>query len=429
MPRETKNDGKDGRTVTVGLDGVPYPLLSSLIDQEITPKMGKLAREGTFREMRSSLPAISSVSWSSIITGENPGTHGVFGFTEIIPGTYTLSFPNFLSLQASPFWTREGQRRRVIINVPFTYPAQELNGALISGFVAPELEKAVYPKKLLPKLKEMDYKIDADSGKAHKSKELFLEELFDVLEARIETYRWLWDKYEWDDFYLVFTGTDRLMHFFWDSFAGEGDYGEEFFAFFSRIDEALGEIYSRLEDGDLFTVISDHGFESVRSAVNLNTYLAKEGLLEVESAAEGNLNYNDLTPSTEALVLDPGRVYLHKKDRFPAGSVKEEEEERLIGELEEAFAQLRYEGEKVIEEIFHKEEIYSGKRLDRAPDLLLLEKEGFDLNGGLGKEEVFSSEPFTGKHSYPDAIFLQNRELEIEGDISVEDVLTLSGLD
>ncbi len=79
------------RTVLIGIDGVPYHLLETLSDQNIMPNLKDLRKQGLFTQMLSSIPEISSVSWSSIITGNNPGKHGIYGFNDMIPGTYTTS--------------------------------------------------------------------------------------------------------------------------------------------------------------------------------------------------------------------------------------------------------------------------------------------------------------------------------------------------
>lgn len=200
------------KNIIIGLDGVPYGLVEQYCDRGITPNLNQIINNGTFRKMKSTLPAISSVSWSSIITGDNPGQHGVFGFTDLIPNTYTISYPNFKSLQSRPFWHQDTSGRHVILNVPFTYPAKPLNGKLVSGFVAPELEKAVYPDDLLPDLREIDYRVDVDSRKGHQSKELLLDKLFEVLETRERALDLLWEE-NWDVFTYVITSTDRLMHF------------------------------------------------------------------------------------------------------------------------------------------------------------------------------------------------------------------------
>ena len=72
------------RTILIGLDGVPFELLSDLAETGVMPNTKRLISSGTFRKMQSSIPEVSSVAWSSMITGTNPGTHGIFGFTVIL---------------------------------------------------------------------------------------------------------------------------------------------------------------------------------------------------------------------------------------------------------------------------------------------------------------------------------------------------------
>ncbi len=205
------------RVVIIGLDGMPYRLIRDLADNGTMPNIKALIEEGNFKQMASSIPEISSVAWSSVITGKNPGEHGIYGFTDFIPSSYSISFPNFNSLKAPPFWERRENGRSVIINVPSTYPAKAMNGILISGFVALKMEKAVYPPSVLPELEQMGYRLDVDSDKAHKSMDLFLKDLDQTLKARISAYRYFWNKMDWQTFMLVFTGTDRLSHFLWEA--------------------------------------------------------------------------------------------------------------------------------------------------------------------------------------------------------------------
>ena len=72
------------RTIVIGIDGVPFGLLDDLTEKGIMPNFAELkgGDEGVFTPMKSSIPDISSVSWSSVITGKNPGEHGIYGFTE-----------------------------------------------------------------------------------------------------------------------------------------------------------------------------------------------------------------------------------------------------------------------------------------------------------------------------------------------------------
>lgn len=270
------------RTIIIGLDGMPYRLIKDLASHDVMPNTKRIIEQGTFRQMESSIPEISSVAWSSVMTGVNPGRHGIFGFTDVPDGTYRLSFPNFNDLKASPFWNHEGNGRSVIVNLPFTYPAPSLNGVLIAGFVALDLKRATHPPSLIPKLNEMDYRIDVDSSTAHKSMDLFLKNLDRTLNARIAAYRYLWDKEDWQTFMLVFTGTDRLGHFLWDAYEDSSHkHHSAFLDHLHKIDEVVGEIAGRIAEDDLLIMLSDHGFESSGAEVQMNFILSQEGFLKV----------------------------------------------------------------------------------------------------------------------------------------------------
>lgn len=413
----------EGRNVIVGLDGVPPDLMRKLADGGVMPNFASLMEEGEFGLMESSIPAISSTSWGTIITGCNPGEHGVYGFTDVIRGTYTLSFSNFLSFKRPAFW-QNGGRSHVILNVPSTYPAQELDGCHVSGFVSPNMEKAVYPSSLLDKLKEMDYRIDIDADKGHKSERLLFKELFDTLEARIRAYRYLWDEYDWRTFMLIFTGTDRLEHFLWDAYEEEDhEYHEKFLEFFERIDGELGEIDSRLDEEDSLIMLSDHGMERVKFNVNINAFLEDRGYLEL-SDDEEKQKYNRIEEDTKAFALEHGRIYLNRKSRYPRGSVNDEEIDEIVNQLKKDLKDLEKDGEKVVSEIWERGEIYHGEQIEKAPDLVLVPNTGYNLRGKLS-DEVFEESPFTGMHSRNAFLYYRGDNAKLPKNPNVEDVVPL----
>ncbi len=413
----------EGRNVIVGLDGVPPALMEEFVDEGEMPNFASLKEEGEFSSMESSIPAISSTSWGTIITGRNPGEHGVYGFTDIIEGTYTLSFSNFHSFKEPAFWQENGERY-VILNVPTTYPAQELNGCHISGFVSPKMEKAVYPESLLEKLEEMDYRIDVDADKGHKSERLLFKELFDALEARIRAYRYLWDEYDWTTFMLVFTGTDRLEHFLWNAYEdSDHDYHEKFLEFFGRIDEVLEELDGRLDEKDNLVILSDHGMEGVKFNVNLNAFLEEEGYLNL-SGDESKRKYNRIEEGTKTFALEHGRIYLNRKDRYPKGPVEKGEDGEIIERLKKDLLGLEKNGEKVASDVYEREEIYHGKEIEKAPDLVLVPESGYNLRGKLS-DETFEESPFSGMHNGEAFLYGKGDKINLPDEPTVEDVVPL----
>ena len=395
-----------GKTVIIGLDGVPFGMLKDFAEAGVMANTAELISRGIFKKMYSSIPEISSVAWSSMITGQNPGQHSIFGFIDLFPDSYKMRFPNFADLKSPPFWDQR-QNKSIIINVPSTYPVKDMNGVHISGFVSIDFEKSVHPKSLIPKLNDLDYRLDVDSQKAHTDLNLFLEDLDETLTARIKAAEYLWDYIDWQTFMLTFTGTDRLMHFLWDAYEDKDHkYHDAFLEHFRRIDQAIGEIYSKLAENDVFLMLSDHGFEKLEKDVYVNHLLASEGFLTFRPNTEPKLV--NIDSATKAFVLDPARIYINQKGKYPAGSIEVNDKDACVGELESLFQSLQIDGRKVIKHIYRKQDIYAGPYVDDAPELVLIAERGFNLKGAMAAQELTRKGPFTGKHTYEDAFLLLN---------------------
>jgi predicted AlkP superfamily phosphohydrolase/phosphomutase len=301
---------------------------------------------------------------------------------------------------------------------------------LVSGFVSPVLEKSVYPKNYLKVLKKLNYKSDVKSEKAHTNMDSFTEDLFSTLKSHIELYRYLWKKEKWDIFMFVFTGTDRLMHFLWQAYVDEAHkYHPVFLEYFEQIDEVIGEIHGNLKNDDIFLMFSDHGFEKLDKDVYINRLLQKNDFLKLNNSYE----INSINTQTGVFALDPARIYINLEGKYPQGGVKPEEREGWIERLEDLFNSLEADGKKVINKIYRKEAIYSGRYLDFAPDLVLLSNSGFNLRASLSSQEIVSKSIFTGKHTYYDAFLLakdsRDRVKPNYSEIDrIEDIITKIGL-
>ena len=394
--------GED-KTVIIGLDGVPFGMIKNFAETAVMPNTERLISDGVFKKMQSSIPEISSVAWSSMITGENPGRHGIFGFMDLHDGSYKMRFPNFNDLKASPFWD-QWQGKSVIINVPSTYPVHEMNGVHISGFVSIDYEKSIHPKSLVSKLQKMDYRLDVDSQMAHSSMDLFLSDLDKTLEARIRAYRYLWQNEDWQTFMFVFTGTDRLMHFLFDAYEDKDHkYHNVFLEHFNKIDRIIGEISDRLGDNDLLIMLSDHGFERLDYDVYVNYLLREEGFVQFKDGQD--ISLNNICYGTKAFALDPARIFLNIKGKFPCGTVEPSESEEVLSRLEELFGELKIDNRKVVRDIYRKEQIYSGPCCEKAPDMILVAEEGFNLKAKMNAQMLVEKGIFNGKHTQ-DTAFL-----------------------
>ncbi len=397
------------RVVVIGLDGVPCSLLRDFCLQGIMPQTAELLKKGHLCSMKASLPEISAVSWTDFMTGTNSGQHGIFGFTDLKPATYEMRFPSFNDVRVSTLWDELGQRgkKSVIINQPATYPARPLRGFMISGFVALELAKAVYPPAEIRRLEKIGYVIDVDTASARANHEVLWTDLKKTLHSRQKAWELYWAE-DWDYFELVITGTDRLHHYMWKAgFDPQHPRHEAFLDYYRRLDEFIGQIasaFSTLTGSlDHLFLLSDHGFCELKKEVYLNAWLREQGWLSFSTPEPKSLN--DISSSSLAFALDPNRIYLHLKGKFPQGKLDLKERERWREEIRQGLLELTYSGQKVIREVLRAEEVYTGPWVEHGPDLIALSHHGFDLKGSIKKKDVFLDSDLEGMHTHDNAFF------------------------
>ena len=409
---------KKQKTLVIGLDGVPYPLLKDLAANGTMPNVAKLIELGNLSKMKVTLPEISAVSWPSFMTGANPGMHGIFGFLDPKPDSYDVRFPNFRDVKVPTFWDRMGEKKKrsIVINQPSTYPAHEIPGILVSGFVALSLKKSVFPPRVLDGLEGIDYEIDIDTRQAREDHDYLMESLDSTLAGRLRAVDLFWTKEDWDYFQVVVTGTDRLHHYLWSAYDDSSHkYHDAFLDYYSKVDSFIGEMYGRFaevsgrsHEGEGFFMLSDHGFCGIEQEVRVNNWLVENGFLSFESDAPGSLE--DIAESSKAFVIDPGRIYLNRKGRFPKGSVDDASAEAILDELKSGLSALTFEGKPVIERVFERDEVYSGPESAKGPDLIPVGNHGFDLKGTIKEADLFGRTNLTGMHTWDEAFFWSLKE-------------------
>ncbi len=157
--------GRFKRVVILGLDGLDHALTERMLAEGKLPHLAALRTQGCFRPLRTTLPAISPVAWSSFQTGTNPGKHNIYDFLTPDPVTYRPKLSSveirpprrFLRLgklrvplgradvrllrKSQPFWKYLSDRRvfSSILRVPITFPPERLRGVLLSAMCAPDL--------------------------------------------------------------------------------------------------------------------------------------------------------------------------------------------------------------------------------------------------------------------------------------------------
>lgn len=405
-----KGGGLDAKTLIIGLDALSFSLARRLCQDGIWSNLKPIVESGNCLGISSELPEVSPVNWTSFFTASGPEQHGVYGFTYIDPETYRLGITDFSCVRAETVWDRLGSagQSSKIINLPCTYPAPSLKGMLISGFLAPDLEKSVYPGALYPILSESGYKLEADTRQGLSNPEALLRELHQTIASRIKALDMFWPDMAWDMFILVFTELDRLGHFLFDALTDERHrLHRECMELLRALDRAVGETLDRfreIPEPKRLMVVADHGFGLLQTEVDVNALLRFGGFLELKRAPANELDVSCLDESSRALALDPGRIYIHDRDRFARGRVNNLERASIVREIKSLLEGLTYQGQKVMERVYWKEEIYpDGKGFP--PDLLCVPRPGFDLKAKFDRREVFGHFGRTGTHRPEDVFF------------------------
>src|SRR5690349_6372421 len=75
------------RVIVVGLDGADWQLLDRYRAKGAMPELDRLVREGRSGVLRSLVPPLSPLVWTTIATGVSPLQHRILDFTRFDPAT------------------------------------------------------------------------------------------------------------------------------------------------------------------------------------------------------------------------------------------------------------------------------------------------------------------------------------------------------
>src|SRR3990172_2947263 len=97
------NERRTPKVMIVGLDSAPISLLMKWGKEGRLPTIGRLIREGASGTLLSTTPPITPPAWTSLLTGVNPGKHGIYGFTHPA-ADYLFNYTNGGWRKAKTLW-------------------------------------------------------------------------------------------------------------------------------------------------------------------------------------------------------------------------------------------------------------------------------------------------------------------------------------
>jgi len=456
------------RVLVIGLDGATLDLIRPWAAAGHLPHLARLLEEGSSGKLMSTIPPVSPAAWSSFITGKNPGKHGVFDFTVRDFRGYGMrvalrpSEPTLWGLLSA-----QG-RHVCVVNVPQTYPPEKVSGYMVTGLGTPSARIFTYPAELTQALRKENYRFTTEALLQRDGTAAFIKDTYQVAEKVTDTALCLMSRLDWDFSTVVLRLTDQIPHYFWHwmdelhpaHHPSDTLHSKAVLHCYQKADDLVGKLITAVADRDTTVlVVSDHGFGSLHKDVYLNEWLRQQGLLKLRSyltlralfmwflqrlgltrtqvghtlahlglhwlrgalrdglGVWGEIFPQDNRPHLAELVdWDKtraysvgyiGQIYVNLVGRDPGGVVapgREYEQFRteLIGRLLKMVDPE--DGQRVVDQVLRKEEIYSGRFLPEAPDLLILmrglsyiTRQSYEL---AVRHQVFAAPPMqeTGGH-------------------------------
>jgi len=185
---------------------------------------------------------------------------------------------------------------------------------------------------------------------------------------------------------FIFDTSDRMQHMFWITrdekhplysreFADK--YGHVIPDMYKDMDRVLGKVLAKIDDKTALLVLSDHGFNTFRRAVSLNTWFIQNGYMKLKD----NQPYNEEAlmskaidwSQTKAFAVGFASIYFNVKGREAEGIVDPKDVPALAEEINRKLRDMRdpKDNSPVVRNVYATSEIYRGPEVKNAPDMIV----------------------------------------------------------
>lgn len=413
------------KVILIGIDGATPDLIDNWIIQGKLENFRKLKEKGVWGKLKSTTPPFSAPAWASIVTGCNPGKHGIYGFEST--GTLEPHLINSKYRKKPAIWNylSKIEGKTIVVNVPGTYPPEKLNGFMITGLLTPSKDADfTFPTNLKHRLNENDlgkYDLEQfwleDFSRSRMKKhapEVLLDKIIKQMNSRLKVTKRLMNEFDWDFTMLVLRGTDTAQHFLFDR-------QDILLKCYQAVDNLIGNMINTFHEATIF-IVSDHGFEKINKIFYPDNLLYNEGFLKPIQDSNENLKsifnflfYKFLTKilnilpakmlkeskkikkilfsetaktklidfsKTKAFSTADGRgIQICRRNKYNNGIVNEKDYELTITNLTSYLKNVKDEdGRLIVEKIYKANDIY-GESAINAPDII------FDLGNNITSSE------------------------------------------
>ncbi|HZI64419.1 MAG TPA: alkaline phosphatase family protein [Thermoanaerobaculia bacterium] len=334
--------------VVIGADGAAWRVIERLWAEGGLPHLKALADRGSRATLRTAYNA-SPVIWTTIATGVVPERHGI---TDFVVPTARGDVPVASTVRRAPaLWnmlSRAG-RRVAVLGWWASWPAEEVEGVVLSDRVMMGLDRAVFPPEYAAQLRQDLAAADLrpSSFRSRPNPERRDRLMAHTAERLVSE--------DYDLVLLYIRSTDVISHKFWKYFEPDrfapldpaelARHRDEVPRIYRALDETVGRLVAQGPDSN-FVVLSDHGFhaadeDDLQIVIDVDAVLAELGYLAkgpggVDFARSRLYGYN-----SQPHHLDK-EVRFALAGREPGGTVAAAERPALRARLEADLARIRY---------------------------------------------------------------------------------------
>lgn len=265
----------------------------------------------------------------------------------------------------------------------------------------------------------------------------FLSQAYLAHEERVEQYYEFLTRFSQGCLFFYFGSTDLVSHMFWrdrdpDHPGRKPEQGNRYAnvidELYIHMDQLVGDTLDRMHEEDTLVVFSDHGFNSFRRSVNLNTWLWQNGYLALKRpmrpGKRADLFAIDWS-KTRAYALGINSLYINVRGREKNGIIAAGEQQEFIHKLASQLLDLRdADGTAPIRSVVPVAEELPNSDFQVAPDLII----GYADNYRVGWDTVLGGIPenvfednmmrWSGDHCIATdrvpGILLSNRKIQAE---------------
>ncbi len=262
--------------IAIGLDSAQPSLLEKWMSQGYLKNLSRLRAEGIYGRLENFDASAVETAWTTFATGCTPEKTGFWAQMKFREGTYNFETRAAYEYEEySPFYALGEEYRVAAFDVPQVRLNHKINGLQVGGWGAhsPQVPSASLPTSLFQEIVDKhgahpglhnDYSVCLDLEGT-----LLLEERFQTGIARRSTIcQDLLEREKWDLFLTVFSEPHSAGHTFWQLSQPDHPLYEALsprishdplLAVYQSIDNAIGEILTKVPDNAIVVFFSAHG--------------------------------------------------------------------------------------------------------------------------------------------------------------------------